>query len=133
MKDQVKFALKEFVVGQYFALTTDHWTFCANKSYMAATLHYIDDSWTLRSLTLNCSPHTGETTDVLTKKMFKEEHLVAVVPDTAANMTAAGRLYPSPLIYCAAHTLGNLFLLVVLHLEDPYYFFNILILLALQS
>jgi zinc finger BED domain-containing protein 1 (E3 SUMO-protein ligase ZBED1) len=28
-----------------------------------------------------------------------------VVSDTAANMTAAGCLYPCPLIYCAAHTL----------------------------
>ena len=116
VKDQVTISLKEFLVGQYFALTTDHWTSCANESYMAATLHYIDDSWVLRSLTLTCSPHTGETTGVLTKKMLQEswenynleeQHLVAVVSDTAANMTAAGRLYPSPLIYCAAHTLGK--------------------------
>jgi hypothetical protein len=116
VKDQVTESMKEYLVGQYFSLTTDHWTSCANETYMAATLHYIDDSWVLRSLTLNCTPHTGETTGVLTKKLLKEawesynlqeKHLVAVVTDTAANMTAAGRLYPAPLIYCAAHTLGT--------------------------
>ena len=67
---------------------------------MAATSHYIDDGWNLRSLTLGCSPHTGETTGVLTEKLLmdtihsfdlKDEHLVAVVSGTAANMTAAGR------------------------------------------
>lgn len=83
---------------------------------MASTLHYIDDNWTIRSLTLNCEPHTGETTGVLTAALLKkgwenynlkEKHLMAVVSDTAANMTAAGRHYPSPLIYCAAHNLGR--------------------------
>jgi zinc finger BED domain-containing protein 1 (E3 SUMO-protein ligase ZBED1) len=114
VKDQCIEAMKSFLVGQYFALKTDHWTSCANESYMAATLHFIDNGWEIRSLTLNCSHHSGETTGVLTKKLLKEawesynlkeEHLVAVVSDTAANMTAAGRLYPCPLIYCAAHTL----------------------------
>lgn len=112
--------MKEYLVEQYFALTKDHWTSCANESYMAATLHYIDDAWILRSLTLNCAPHTGETTGVLMAKLLKEgwesldlraKQLVAVVTDTAANMTAAGWLYPSPLIYCAAHTLADLQLL----------------------
>ena len=116
VKDQVTEAMKEYLIGQHFALTTDRWTSCANETYMAATLHYIDEAWTLRSLTLNCTPHTGETTGVLTKKLLKEawesynleeRHLVAVVADTAANMTAAGRLYSAPLIYCAAHTLGK--------------------------
>jgi hypothetical protein len=116
VKDQVKLFMKECLIGQYFSVTTDHWTSCANESYMAVTVHYIDDGWNLRSLTLSCSPHTGETTGVLTKKPLmemihsfdlKDEHLVAVVSDTAATMTAAGRLYPSPLICCAAHSLGK--------------------------
>lgn len=65
-------------------------------------------------MALSCDPHTGETTGVLTAKLLKEaweifnlnaDHIVAVVSDTAANMTAAGRHYPCPLIYCTAHNL----------------------------
>ena len=72
IKDQVAEAMKFFLVDQRFALTTDHWTSCANESYMASTLHYIDDNWTLRSMTLNCSPHTGEKTGVLTAKLLRQ-------------------------------------------------------------
>jgi hypothetical protein len=107
-------AMKEFLADQYFALTTDDWTSCSNETYMASTIHYIDEGWVLRAMTLCCDPHTGETTGVLTAKLLKEawevfnlteDHIVAVVSDTAANMTAAGRHYPCPLIYCAAHNL----------------------------
>ena len=117
VKDQVMEAMKEFLVDQYFALTTDHWTSCSNETYMASTIHYIDEGWTLMSMALSCDPHTGETTGVLTAKLLKEawkvfnlnaDHIVAVVSDTAANMTAAGRHYPCPLIYCAAHNLEHI-------------------------
>jgi hypothetical protein len=73
VKGQFIEEMKSFLAGKYFALTTDHWTSCPNESYMAAaTLHYIDNGWEIRSLTLNCSPHSGETTGVLTKKLLKE-------------------------------------------------------------
>ena len=32
---------------KYFSLTTDGWTSCANHSYIAHTVHYIDDKWNL--------------------------------------------------------------------------------------
>ena len=34
---------------KYFSLTTDGWTSCANHSYIAHTVHYIDDKWNLQS------------------------------------------------------------------------------------
>ena len=114
VKDQVMEAMKEFLIDQHFALTTDHWTSCSNETYMASTIHYIDEGWIPRSMTLSCDPHTGEIIGVLTAKLLKEawevfnlneDHIVAVVSDTAANVTAAGRHYPCPLIYCAAHNL----------------------------
>lgn len=114
MKDQVMEALKEFLINQYFALAIDHWTSCSNETYMASTIHYIDEGWIPRSMTLSCDPHTGETSGVQTAKLhigvwevfnLNEDHIVAGVSDTAAIMTAAGRHYPCPLIYCAAHNL----------------------------
>ena len=71
VKDQVKLSVKEYLIGQYYSVTTDHWTSCANESYMATTLDHIDDGWNLRSLTLSCSPQTGETTGVSTKKLYR--------------------------------------------------------------
>ena len=45
VEDQIMEAMKEFLIDQYFALTADHWTSCANETYMASTTYYIDEGW----------------------------------------------------------------------------------------
>ena len=112
--------------GKHVALTCDHWTSVANVSYLAATVHFIEDDWQLSSFTLSCKEHTGSTTapDILRemKKAWKafnitDESLMAIVSDTAPVMTAFGKLlveqHGVAHVYCAAHVLelttGNLF------------------------
>jgi hypothetical protein len=56
---RVKASLEVEVRGQYFSLTCDHWTSIAGISYLAATIHYIDENWNLISFTLSCKEHTG--------------------------------------------------------------------------
>jgi hypothetical protein len=114
IEGQVQLSIKEFVLGRPCALTTDHWTSIANENYMCVTLHTIDDNWKIRSLTLSCEEHTNGTssceivaalTDVWTRFGLKQSDLIAIVTDSAANMSAAGRKYPCPLHYCLAHVI----------------------------
>jgi hypothetical protein len=102
----------------YCALTTDHWTSVANVSYLAATVHFINENWELISFTLSCNERSGasKAPDVLRelKKAWEAfgittEFLMAVVSDTAPVMAAFGRLmyedYAVSHVYCAAHVL----------------------------
>ena len=114
----VKQTLILALVGKHVALTCDHWTSVANVSYLAATVHFIEDDWQLSSFTLSCKEHTGSTTapDILRemKKAWKafgirDDTLMAIVSDTAPVMTAFGKLLDEQHwvahVYCAAHVL----------------------------
>ena len=110
----VKAGLMEMLKDRFFALTCDHWTSCAMQAYLAVTIHWIDDNWELISATLSCNEHSGEQTGIESRRILKEaweayglkeEHLVGVTTDTAANMNSAGILYPCPHHYCLAHVL----------------------------
>lgn len=113
---RVKASLEIDLKRQYFALTCDHWTSIAGTSYLAATVHYINDDWELVSFTLSCKEHTGtsKADDVL--RVLKDawvaykldtNHLVGVVTDTAPVMGAFGRKLPDnvPHLYCVDHVL----------------------------
>lgn len=114
----VKQTLIAALVGKYCAITTDHWTSVANVSYLAATVHFIDENWELISFTLSCKEHSGsaKAPDVLRelKKVWESfgisaESLMAVVSDTAPVMAAFGRsLFDEHgvfHVYCTAHVL----------------------------
>ena len=106
--------------GKYYSLTADHWTSCANRSFMAATVHFITDDWKLRSHTLCCKEHIGDHTapnillninNVMVQFDLTTEVLVATVTDTAPNMNSLGQLLeddlnnPTAHLYCADHVL----------------------------
>ncbi len=106
--------MKDLLKGVYYAMTTDHWTSIANDNFIAATAHFIDDDWNLKSATLCCSHHQGTQTagDIVEclrvarqRYDLPEELLVATVTDTAANMNATGELLNTPHHYCADHVL----------------------------
>lgn len=121
IKDTSEFIKQSLVlalVKKYVAITCDHWTSVANVSYMASTVHFIDNEWELISFTLSCKEHTGSTTapDILReiKKVWgaydiNEQNLMAIVSDTAPVMTAFGQLlhekHGISHVYCAAHVL----------------------------
>ena len=134
IKDTSEFVRQTLIlslVGKYCAITTDHWSSIANVSYLAATVHFIDENWELVSFTLSCNKHSGSAKAPAVLRELKKaweafgistESLMAVVSDTAPVMAAFGRsLFDDNGIfhvYCAAHVLElatgiafNLFLL----------------------
>ena len=98
--------------GQYFALTSDHWTSNAATTFLTITCHVINDDWELVSLTLSCSEHPGKTTakdcareinKALARYKLKLSNAVALVTDTENTMTLLGKLIDGDHHYCAAH------------------------------
>ena len=112
----VKATLKKVLRNQYYALTCDHWSSVAGTSYMGATVHFIDEDWSLTSFTLSCNEHSGsaeaseslrQLTAAYEAYELSDTHLVGVVTDTAPVMGYFGRLLPAdvPHFYCVDHVI----------------------------
>jgi hypothetical protein len=96
----IKIKLVDYIKNQNFAITTDAWTSVANQSYCAYTLHFIDSDWILRTITLDCKHHQGQSkaentvsdiTSVLEDYSLDKKNLVCVVTDTEATMVKVGQ------------------------------------------
>jgi hypothetical protein len=77
----------------YVSLTTDLWTSLQTKSYCGVTVHYITNSWELRSAVLETfefsSVHTAAHIDARVSCMWNiEQMLVCGVTCNASNMVA---------------------------------------------
>ena len=99
---------------KYFSLTTDGWTSRANHSYIAHTVHYIDDKWNLQSHLLDTAEisidHTAmnladELQDSLTQWDLKDDLLVSLTTDNARNIVNATEILSWPRFSCFEHTL----------------------------
>ena len=82
----------------HFAITTDGWTSRANDSYVALTVHYIDEEWSLQSHLLEthqlAEAHTGENVATDLESMLTSWNppitkLGAFTTDNAANIKLA--------------------------------------------
>lgn len=117
--DQVYIRLKDCVKNELktataISVTTDGWTSVSNDSYIALTVHFINEKNELRSFLLECvkfnERHTAEHLANETKKTLQDwtlfDKVVALVTDNAANMTAAARLGGWPHLPCFAHSLN---------------------------
>lgn len=88
----------EFTSPQEIALMTDFWTSISNESFIAVTVHYIDNSYVLRRICLGVlrfvGSHTGEAiVDQLIKlKNDWKIHQFVIITDNATNMTKATAL-----------------------------------------
>ena len=98
MKVQMEKTIKDLLVG--FSLTQDHWTSATNKTYTALILHTIHD-FLLKQMVLTCVKHdhgsaAAETDERLVSDLaaweLQPSCFVALVTDTASNMTCLGRL-----------------------------------------
>ncbi len=86
---------------EWIAFTTDHWTSCANESFMALSAHFFDSDWELFTLTLMCDERHGTATAADIKRELDEAlrdycipatKVAAFVTDTAPVMVATGRI-----------------------------------------
>lgn len=83
----------------------------ATEAYLGITIHFIDDNWNMRKLTLGClalydMAHTAENlTDAISQTLekFVPGRTVAGVHDNGSNMVAM--TLPFPTFRCVAHTI----------------------------
>uniref|UniRef100_A0A182XQ07 BED-type domain-containing protein n=1 Tax=Anopheles quadriannulatus TaxID=34691 RepID=A0A182XQ07_ANOQN len=96
------------------ALTSDGWTNSNNTSFMAVTVHYINDESNLCSNLLECTEfpnkHTADNIAICLKNVAEKfkihDKIQAVVTDNAANMKAGVRQTKFTHLPCFAHTLN---------------------------
>ncbi|KAI4878296.1 hypothetical protein NFI96_010735, partial [Prochilodus magdalenae] len=98
----------------HFATTTDLWSSRTSEPYLSLTIHFIDESWRLRSYCLQTSyfpeSHTGEIIalglkDALASWSLKEEAMVCMTTDSGANVVSALRINNWKRLPCFGHRL----------------------------
>ena len=57
-----KLLLKKQLVGQSYSITNDGWTSISNQSYVAVTVHWINDNWKVMSVPLGIYIKEGRST-----------------------------------------------------------------------
>lgn len=97
------------------SITTDAWTSTAVESYVTVTVHFINDSWELKSYVLETFEHPENHTaenlrnslERCIQKWNLEGKIKATVHDNARNITGAVRdsNYLGESVPCFAHTL----------------------------
>ncbi|KAJ8709373.1 hypothetical protein PYW07_009199 [Mythimna separata] len=100
-------------------LTTDIWTSSVNDAYLGVTAHYIDNTYNLKSVLLECAPmcgsHTAENIKNIVVRIVQDfklkEKVLIMVTDNASNMKSAVEKMGFKHFGCYAHTLN----LVVKH------------------
>lgn len=105
---------KEVQSLTHFATTTDLWSSRTSEPYLSLTIHFIDESWRLRSYCLQTSyfpeSHTGEIIalglkDALASWSLKEEAMVCMTTDSGANVVSALRINNWKRLPCFGHRL----------------------------
>lgn len=116
--------ISRMIDSQFCAFTTDAWTSSAVDAYMSIVVSFIDESFKLVVLPLECAPFSGSHTaeNILSKIQqladrngLSKTFISAMVADNAANQKKAGELASFESLACAPHTLQ---LTVKLILED---------------
>lgn len=107
-KDLVRF---EAVSG---CITTNCWTSRNNASYIAITLHFIDNDFTLKSVLLGCREFSENHTSInlsnqinlILNEWHLENKIILAVSDNANNIKRALSILRLKNFGCFAHTLN---------------------------
>ncbi|XP_022073035.2 E3 SUMO-protein ligase ZBED1-like [Acanthochromis polyacanthus] len=100
----------------FYSATTDMWSSRTMQPYMSLTAHYINDSWTMRSICLQTAyfpdDHTGEIIahglkDALSSWGLSEERLTCMTTDSGTNIIKALKENNWPSLQCFGHKLHN--------------------------
>lgn len=113
---QLRASLKEQLnkACEYYCLSTDIWTDRSMRSYMAVTLHYIDDKFKMYDWTLEVESFPGKHTGaaiaaaldvVLARWGLEKSFCVRLVRDGASNAVSAGNFMGVIHASCIAHSL----------------------------
>ncbi|XP_073457240.1 E3 SUMO-protein ligase ZBED1-like [Aquarana catesbeiana] len=108
--------LSELKGMDFYAATTDLWSSRTMQPYMSLTVHYVSESWDMRSVCLQTSyfpqDHTGETIavelkDALNSWGLSEERLTCMTTDSGSNIIRAMKDNNWPNLKCFGHRLHN--------------------------
>ncbi|XP_036957921.1 E3 SUMO-protein ligase ZBED1-like [Acanthopagrus latus] len=109
-----KAVMSEVQEVKHFATTTDLWSSRTSEPYLSLTVHFIDESWKLRSYCLQTShfpdAHTGEIIalglkDALASWSLSEQDMVCMTTDSGANVVSALRINDWKRLPCFGHRL----------------------------
>lgn len=107
-------------------ITTDSWTSPNTESFMAATAHFIDDNFQIKSLLLTCShspeAHTSKNLSSELRKITEEWQIdtkvLICISDNAANIKGAILSLGWEHFGCYAHTLNLVVQDALKHVDD---------------
>ncbi|CAM4533447.1 unnamed protein product [Leuciscus chuanchicus] len=112
-REKIRSELEEM---QFYSATTDLWSSRTMQPYLSLTVHYINTSWTLRSICLQTAyfpdNHTGDIIahglkDALSSWGLSEERLVCMTTDSGTNIIKALKDNNWPSLQCFGHRLHN--------------------------
>lgn len=107
--------IEEQLAGiKHCSITTDLWTSRATEGYITVTLHFISESWELKSIVMKTTPvneaHTSENIAAALKAITDEwkvsDKIHCATTDSASNMKRAIRISKWNHLACFAHTLN---------------------------
>lgn len=115
LEDNLRAVVVEMLKNEKISCTSDMWSSLEGESFISLTGHFINKSWAMKSLSLECKPflgpHTGvaiaeKVSEMLTGLGVPEDTVEAFVTDNGANIAAGFRHNPSiRRNSCLAHTL----------------------------
>ena len=103
------------------SLTTDIWSSLKNEGFMGITIHFIDETWTLKHFTLDIFRFKGShTAEAIANEIYNtlvefelDKKSIAITTDNASNMIAGVRILKTKLnqnsftyYRCIAHVLN---------------------------
>ncbi|CAM4697888.1 unnamed protein product [Leuciscus chuanchicus] len=103
-REKIRSELKEM---QFYSATTDLWSSRTMQPYLSLTVHYINTSWTLRSICLQTAYFPDNHTDALSSWGLSEERLVCMTTDSGTNIIKALKDNNWPSLQCFGHRLHN--------------------------
>jgi len=114
--DELKRVIVEVLKDEcdYFSMTTDLWSSRKRDAFMALTIHYLTDTFEMKSFTLACTlfkgNHTaenilGELRTAIDSFGLSLTKLVMMVRDSRSNIVNACRVGELPNLSCISHTL----------------------------
>ena len=108
--------LAELKSVHYYATTSDLWSSQNSIPYISLTIHFINDSWHLKSYCLGTQfipeDHTGENIaedieDILDNWSLKVKNQVCITTDSGSNMVKAAEIRNWPRLQCFGHRLHS--------------------------
>jgi hypothetical protein len=111
---EIKEKIRNIICDKSFSYTINFWTSTATESYIALTIHFIDNQWKIRQLTLACDQFPGtylvqdlkaKVDEIFQNYRINSNQIVCCVTDNEAtnNSLLLANLIPYSCFGCFDH------------------------------